>query len=118
MPVRNLVALSIAVLLGFFLGLLEALKELPSRSTLQLAEGGLAIALLVSLACTFRVRAGVPARVGVSLLRAGLSGALFAFVFEGMRLFLKIGDIALALAWWVGAGVLALLLARLQPAGD
>ena len=117
MPVRNLLPLTIAALLGFFLGLLEALEQMTDAATLHLAELGLAIALIVALGSTFRVRAGVLPRVGVSLLRAGLSGCVFLFVFEGMRLFLKIGDVGVALASWVGAGVLALLLARLEPAG-
>jgi hypothetical protein len=118
MRVRNLVAVEIAATLGFSLGLLEALERLPYGPTLGIAEIGVTIAVVVGLAATFRSRERIRERVVVSLLRAGLSGGLFVFVFEGMRLLLKIGDVGLALASWVWAGVLAVLLLWLTPAGQ
>ena len=115
MPTRNLLSLSIAALLGFFLGLLEALKELTATRTLSLAEAGLGIAVIVGLSSTLGARASIREHVTVSLLRAGLSGAIFCFVFEGMLLLLKIGQVAPAIAWLIGAGALGLILAQLPP---
>jgi hypothetical protein len=117
MSLRNLLPLWIASVLGFFMGLVEAMERMPYGLTLALGAIGLAIALAVGLAGSFRVRARLLPRVGVGLLRAGLSGGVFVFVFEGMRLLEKLGHPGLALASWVFAGVLALLLARLAPAG-
>ena len=118
MQVRNLIAVEIAAVVGFALGLLEAMERLPYRPTLEIAEVGLAVAVLVGLAATLRSRERTSERVAVSLLRAGLSGGVFVFVFEGMRLLLKLGHVGLALGSWVWAGVLALLLVRLTPRGD
>ncbi len=116
-PLRNQLALSIALLVGYFLGLLEALDWLPYGPTLTFAAVGLGIALVVGLAGVVRGSGRLVERVFVSLLRAGLSGGVFVFVFEGMRLLLKIGDLGGAVASWIGAGILALVLARLAPAG-
>lgn len=112
-----MVALSVAAVVGFFLGLLEALERLPYGQTLDIAAVGLAIAVgLGALIGVFAAPGRVSERVRVTALRAGLSGAVFAFVFEGMRLLLKIGDVTGALGAWVWAGILAIVLARLAPA--
>lgn len=113
----NLVALSVAAVVGFFLGLLEALERLPYGQTLDIAAVGLAIAVgLGAVLGAFAAPGRVSERVLVSVLRAGLSGAVFAFVFEGMRLLLKIGNVGGAVGAWVWAGILAIVLARLVPA--
>ena len=116
MPVRNQLALWAASLLGFFLGLLEAMDRLPYAATLRLAEFGLAVTVGVGLLVAVGVRAPVWERVLVAMLRAGLSGGLFVFSFEGLRLLAKLGNVPLAAASFGFAGVLALLLARLAPA--
>lgn len=118
MPLANQLAVSIAALAGFLLGLLEAFNRMPYARTLTLGAIGLAIALLCGLAGVVDGRSRPGERILVSTLRAGLSGGVFVFVFDGMRLLLKIGDVAGALAAWVGAGILALILARLAPARD
>ncbi len=115
MPIASLLALTIAVALGFILGLLEALDRLTYRQTLHVAEVGVAIVLFVAVAGVVRERGRVGERLFVLLLRAGLGGTLFAFIFEGMRLLLKVGNVGGAVASWLWAGVLALLLARLTP---
>lgn len=110
-------ALSVAAVVGFFLGLLEALERLPYGQTLDIAAVGLAIAVgLGAVLGAFAAPGRVSERVLVSVLRAGLSGAVFAFVFEGMRLLLKIGNVGGAVGAWVWAGILAIVLARLVPA--
>lgn len=114
---RNLIALSVAALLGFLLGLLEAVERLTPGPTLRAAAIGLAVTVLVGLIAAARAHAPAGERIALSLLRAGLAGAVFTFVFEGMRLFFKIGEISAAVAWWAAAGVLALVLLKLLRPG-
>lgn len=114
-PIRNLIALWTAALAAFFLGLVEAIERLPYGPTMRLGAIGLVIALLAGLAGLLHGRGRIGARVLVTLIRTGLSGAVFVFVFEGMRLLLKIGDVGPAVASWVWAGILGILLARLAP---
>lgn len=90
---------------------------MPYHATLHLGEIGLLVAFGVGLVMALGVKAPVWERLFVALLRACLSGGLFLFIFEGMRLFAKIGDVPLAVPSWAFACVLALLLARLTPAG-
>lgn len=113
----NLIALSVAALLGFVLGLLEAVERLTPGPTMRAAAIGLGVAVVIGLVAAARAHAPAGERIVLSLLRAGLAGAVFAFVFEGMRLFFDVGEIGAALAWWVGAGVLALLLLKLLRPG-
>ena len=87
-------------------------------STLRLGAIGLAIAVTGSLIEGFGEHGRIPERLLVSMLRTGLTGALFVFIFEGMYLFARIGDLGLAVASWAYAAILALLLGRLAPPGD
>lgn len=105
------------MVLGFLLGLFEALELYSYDAALKLGAVGLVISAIIALAAGLRVRAPLPARVGVTLLRTGLTAAVYIFVFIGMRLFLSVGSPAVALGLWVLAGLLGALLARLAPAG-
>jgi hypothetical protein len=116
--VRNLLPLWIASLLSFFLGLVQAMERMPYHATLHLGEIGLLVVVGVGLAMALGVKAPVWERLFVAFLRACLSGGLFVFIFEGMRLFAKMGDVPLAVASWAFACILALVLARLTPAGE
>jgi hypothetical protein len=105
MPDRAIIPLTIAVMGGFFCGLVG--------SVLLLADGPiLAIAVVGALAAT---AAGLVSVIGVpgeghatvAILRAFYAALLFLAVDLGLVEFLRNGSFGLALVLWIGGGLAA-----------
>ncbi len=116
MSARNVVSVEIAFVLGYCLGLMEAMERLSYSQTLGLGAVGLVISVAVGLIASIGIRARLLNHLGVAILRGGLSGGVFVLTFEGVRLLAKQGNIALAVASWILAGAMGWVLAHLAPA--
>jgi hypothetical protein len=108
MPDRAIIPLTIAVMGGFFCGLVGSVLLLADGPILTLAIVGAVASLLAGAVSVL----GVEGRghVSVAILRAFYAALLFLAIDLGLVEFLRNGSFGLALVLWIAGGLAAAML--------
>jgi hypothetical protein len=118
MPDRAILPITVAVMGGFFCGLIGSVLELQNPAIVTLAIFGALAALTAGAASVL----GVEGRghASVAILRAFYAALLFLAIDLGLVQFLRDGKFGLALILWIAGGLAAAMLAAprvTQPTG-
>lgn len=105
MPDRAIIPLTIAVMGGFFCGLVGSVLLLDDPSILAIAVVGTVASALAGAVSVVGVRG--EGHVTVAILRAFYAALLFLAVDLGLVQFLRNGSFGLALVLWIGGGLAA-----------
>lgn len=105
MPDRAIIPLTIAIMGGFFCGLVGSVLILDDGSILAIAVAGTIASVLAGAVSVL----GVEGRghVGVAILRAFYAALLFLAIDLGLVEFLRNGSFGLALVLWIAGGLAA-----------
>lgn len=105
MPDRAIIPLTIAIMGGFFCGLVGSVLILDDGPILAIAVVGTTASVLAGLVSVL----GVPGRghVTVAILRAFYAALLFLAIDLGLVEFLRNGSFGLALILWIAGGLAA-----------
>jgi hypothetical protein len=108
MPDRAIIPLTIAVMGGFFCGLVGSVLLLQDPAILAIAAAGTAAAVLAGAASVI----GVPGRghASVAILRAFYAALLFLAIDLGLVEFLRNGSFLYAVVLWIGGALAAAML--------
>jgi hypothetical protein len=108
MPDRAIIPLTIAVMGGFFCGLVGSVLLLQDPAILAIAVAGTIATVLAALASVV----GVPGegRARVAILRAFYGALLFLAIDLGLVAFLRNGSFFHAVVLWIGGAVAAAML--------
>jgi hypothetical protein len=105
MPDRAIIPLTVAVMGGFFCGLVGSVLLLQDPAILAIAVAGTAATVLAAAASVL----GVPGRghVSVALLRMFYGACLFLAIDLGLVQFLRNGSFLYAVVLWIGGALAA-----------
>jgi hypothetical protein len=108
MPDRAIIPLTVAVMGGFFCGLVGSVLLLQDPAILAIAVAGTIATVLAGVASVL----GVPGRghASVAILRAFYGALLFLAIDLGLVEFLRNGSFIYAVVLWIGGALAAAML--------